>query len=461
MGKLCLAIAICLAAVSTSSASGAEATRTKIEKYLQPYVSTHNFAGTVLIARGKRIVFEKSYGYSDIAGHVPNAPDTRFHIASLSMQFTAAAAMRLVEQGKLGLDTRVSDIVAGIPNGDTITIRELLAETSGLPDVNDQADYDDLLQHHQTAESLVQRIRGLQPASAPGGMSKREEHSAYNLLALIVEKQTGLSFREVVKREVFDRLDMKRSGIDDDGRSNTGAAIGYEPTGVFDLEPAETINWSAKTGNASAYATAGDEFKWLNGFFGGRLLGTTARETMLDYSAARVGYGWFKNVSKRFNTPVYYMNGRAAGFASFVMYMPSDELSIVVLSNIYTSVATTIGLDLAALVEGKPYEALEPQSGPPDVSSFRDMALKFQFGPDFYRANAVLTARVADGELFLDWPTGSPSPLIPVAKDRYIDRTYWEPVEFHRRADGHVSDLMYDRFDGPLASPAAAKPSSN
>jgi CubicO group peptidase (beta-lactamase class C family) len=143
------------------------------------------FSGAIVVVKSGRVLFRDSYGPSGLPDGAPNNVDTRFHIASLSMQFTAAAVMRLVEQGKLSLDTRVSELVADVPNGEKITVRRLLESNSGLPDANDMPGYDDLLETHQTPESLVQFIRGQPPRFEPGGESQGEEHSAYNLLALM------------------------------------------------------------------------------------------------------------------------------------------------------------------------------------------------------------------------------------------------------------------------------------
>ena len=210
----------------------AEAQSAQMESYLKPFVQSQNFAGSVLVVRGKKTTFARSYGFGDRETRRANTLSTRFHIASMSMQFTAAAVMQLIDQGKLTLATSVATLVDGIPNGSKITIRDLLAETSGLPDLNGMPEYSDILKRHQTAASLVAGVKGKPPASEPGGLSRGEEHSAYNLLALIVERQTGLSFRDAVRTLVFAPLHMDGSDVDDDSLSTAGIAKGYTPEGV-------------------------------------------------------------------------------------------------------------------------------------------------------------------------------------------------------------------------------------
>src|ERR1700730_12445612 len=129
-----IARALIVSAMSVALAPGIvqaeDSLHDTISAYLRPYVRTGNFSGSILVVKSGETLSQNSYGLSDVHSQAPNRVDTKYHIASLSMQFTAAAAMRLVEEGKLSLDTNVSDIVADVPNGQKITVRELLQEDS-------------------------------------------------------------------------------------------------------------------------------------------------------------------------------------------------------------------------------------------------------------------------------------------------------------------------------------------
>src|SRR5258708_13930005 len=131
-----------------------------IDAYLQPYFQSGNFSGDVVVEKGGKIVFHGGYGFADHEQRVLNTGLMRFHVASISTQFTAAAILRLVDRGSIRLDDPVSSVISGIEGGDRITIRDLLTERSGLPDINSLPDYDDVLQLHQSAASLVAKIKG-------------------------------------------------------------------------------------------------------------------------------------------------------------------------------------------------------------------------------------------------------------------------------------------------------------
>jgi CubicO group peptidase (beta-lactamase class C family) len=442
-------VALALVSLSDPSAAYEPSLGERIDAYVQPYIASQNFSGSILVAREGAIIYARASGFSDTGARTANTLQTRFHVASMSMQFTAAAVLRLIDAGKLHLDSAVSSVISDYPGGGGITIRDLLMQVSGIADINDLADYSDLLKSHQDAGSLVAKIQNVAPVHPPGGSYVREEHSAYNLLALIVERTTGRSFRDAVQRLVFAPLRMRDSGIDDD-RELTAInlpAKGYAPRGVRQIEPAQAIHWSSKTGNGSAFSTVLDEQRWVRGVFGSRFLSQTSQALILNLSA-RAGYGWFKSQSVRFAEPLYHMNGRAPGFASAIVWLPREQLSVIVLSNIYASVTTDMGFDIAALTLDRPLRTLSILSTPLPPAALAGLEGKFKFGADFFRANATLTLVIDGPDVTLLWPNGDVSALIPVDANHFIDRGYWTPVEIVREPAGQVVSLKYDRFLG-------------
>jgi len=229
-------------------------------------------------------------------------------------------------------------------------------------------------------------------------------------------------------------------------------AKGYEPFGTYELKPAPLIHWSAKTGNASAFTTARDEARWVDALFHGRLLRASSLDAVLDTSLS-AGYGWFKGKNQRFGETAYYMNGRAPGFASFVLYLPQSRTTVVALSNIYSSATTAIGYDIAALSLGLPYEPFHLRGSAPSSEELKAYIGTFQFGPDFYQPNAKVMLIAKGQELSLRWPSGSVSWLIPLERDHFVDRSYWEEVRIGRDPTGHASTLVYGHFRGVLTSP--------
>src|SRR5215471_3381098 len=107
----------------------------RIRGYLAPFAASGNLTGTVLVARNGQILFEQSYGMATYEWQTPNSAKTRFHLASVSKPFTAAAILQLQEQGRLSVSDPVSKYVPGFPNGERITLDNLLTHSSGIPDI--------------------------------------------------------------------------------------------------------------------------------------------------------------------------------------------------------------------------------------------------------------------------------------------------------------------------------------
>jgi CubicO group peptidase (beta-lactamase class C family) len=417
-----------------------------IDTYLQPYVQSRNFSGAVRVSKNGNVIFKGAYGFANREKRLRNTTETQFHVASVSMQFTAAAVLRLIDAGSIRLDESVGTLVSRIEGADKITIRDLLLQRSGLTDINGLPDYDEVLQHHQTPSSLIAKIEGKPLLFEPGTKYLHEEHSAYNLLALLVEKKTGMPFAPAIEQLVFRPVGLSGSGVDDDSLdANVKMARGYEPEGMYGLGLAKAIHWSAKAGNGSAYTTVSDAARWIDALFLRDFLRPASRSLVLDTST-RAGYGWFRGQNKRFGETTYYMNGRAPGFSSFILYLPGSKLTVVVLSNIYSSATTTIGYDLAALSLGREYQPLHLAKRAPAV--LKRCTGTFQFGPDFYQANATASLVSRGQELEMRWPSGDTSVLLPVGSDRFIDRSYWTDVKIERDASGKPAALIYDQFRG-------------
>lgn len=423
-----------------------EQTANEFDNFIRPYVASNNFSGNVLIERHGKVLFQRSYGYVDREHKRANSDTTQFHIASISMQYTSAAIFRLIDQHKLTLETTIGNLLPNTPGEEKITVSDLLLQQSGLDDINSHSDYSEVLQHHQTPASLVAQIDGHALSFPPGTKHAREEHSAFNVLALLLEKKTGHSFPDALKEILLRPLSLNATYADDDDTTSPSAAQGYQPKAVAELELAPTINWSAKAGNASIVTTTSDELRLVHALFDANFIDPRMRGRLLE-TTPRVGYGWFRSESKEFDAPTYYMNGRSPGFASYVLHIPREALTVIVFSNIYCSATSDIGDGLARIALARPHEMFHPLAKSPTPIK---RSLLFRFPVDFYQPKAEMTIFSRDGDTFLRWPSGNLSPLIPIGADEWVDRSYWQQVRLNRDPSGVPVALYYDRFRGDL-----------
>jgi len=141
----------------------------KIDAYIAPFVESNNFPGAILVARGDDILFSKGYGMANYELKVANTPGTRFHLASLTKMFTAAAVLVLEEQGKLSTSDTVAKFLPDYPNGDKIRLEHLLAHSAGVPNV----DFDDGEGRvHYTTEQLAAKFKDKPLDFVPGSRTR-------------------------------------------------------------------------------------------------------------------------------------------------------------------------------------------------------------------------------------------------------------------------------------------------
>ena len=144
MTHLPLLLAFLLAPAQTSAPtqdSTSRAIEQRIDRFVRPYAASNNFTGVILVRRRGRVQLNKGYGMANYELGVPNSPWTRFHIASVTKAFTAAAILLLEERGKLSLDDSVSRHLPGYPNGGRIRIKHLLEQTAGIPNLGSGPDW--------------------------------------------------------------------------------------------------------------------------------------------------------------------------------------------------------------------------------------------------------------------------------------------------------------------------------
>ena len=137
----------------------------------------------VLVARDGKIVFQQGFGFADIANKTPISPETKFRIGSVSKQFTAAAVLRLAEQGKLSLDDKLSKHFPDFLHGDEVILRQLLTHTSGLRSYTDKPDFLSKVKEPIEPGKLIESFQNDPPDFAPG-KGFHYNNSAYFLLGV-------------------------------------------------------------------------------------------------------------------------------------------------------------------------------------------------------------------------------------------------------------------------------------
>ncbi|MDQ6801424.1 MAG: beta-lactamase family protein [Acidobacteriota bacterium] len=401
-----------------------------IDARVRDYVGAGLFSGVVLVSKGDAVVYEKAFGYADRTFRVPNTIHTKFHIASVSKPITAAAVLLLAERGKLSLDDHVSKSVPDFPNGDRITIEEVLTHYSGLADASSTPEYNDWSRFPQTPSSLVEKLAKMPMRSEPG-RKYAYSNSNYHLLALIIEKTSGRSYGDFLDENVFKPLGMTSTAHHGDEKTIVdGLATGYLPKDADAFEKPPYFDWTAKTGNGSLYTTAGDLLKFHRALQQGKLL--NPETVTASYGFGRkdrsVGMFWFRREQGGHRS--VYVGGSSPGFKAHLERFVDDDVAVIILANIYLASPTPMAADISEILwNPKPKLEAVPKPIAASAEALQRVAGTYQFDSNFYQPNVRARIEKRDKFLMMVYPTFS-VPLTPIASDEYFDRFYWSFVRF-------------------------------
>ena len=411
----------------------------RVEAYLKPFGETGNLIGTVLVARGGRILFEQSYGMANEERKVPNSSKTRYRIASVSKPFTATAVLQLQERGRVSVSDPVSRFLPDFPNGKRITLDNLLAHTSGIPDINDLPDYDTWARSPHDLRQIVARFAGL-PLEFQPGAETRYSNSNYALLALIVEKVSGESYGSYLRQHVFGPAGMRDGGADEErSRPIPSLAFSYTPAGIAGYDKAPQLDWSNKTGSGSLYATADDLYRFDRALKTDTLLESATRQKYFVEGPDNY-YGWY--IFQRAGHPIMAAKGHGPGVTAELDRFPDDDVTIILLSNSYGTVSQSpIAGDLAAIVFGKEVPAPALQTVKIPESVLASYAGEYQFGADYsFSPNAKFKLSARGGFLVMEIEDRH-SPVVPLSKTDFLERDFFGRIAMVVDADGKVTGL--------------------
>ncbi|QXT36099.1 serine hydrolase [Sphingomonas sanguinis] len=323
-----------------------------LDDYLRAATRNEQFSGTVLLARGGKPVFARSYGMANYELGVPNGLDTVFRLASVTKQFTALAVMQLQEQGKLKIDDPICRHLSNCPAAwIPITIRQLLNHTSGIPNFSSLPEWDEVLSRrdYKPAE-LVALFRDL-PLKFTPGEKYDYSNSGYHLLGLIVESASGMGWAAYVKQRIFVPLGMTHSGDDDTRALIPRRASGYYSLGTTFINApiiSRTVGYSA----GGLYSTIGDLLLWDRALVPGKLVSQASLDAMFTPSKGNYGFGW--RIAERFGRHEMDHSGSDNGFSTYIIRFPADDLTAIVLSNSDRASAGKVGNAMAAIAFGQP-----------------------------------------------------------------------------------------------------------
>lgn len=406
-----------------------------VAQFIEPYLSKKQIPGcAVMVRHQERTVLCTGYGIANLEYNVPVTAQTIFQSGSVGKQFTAAAVMLLVRDGKLALDDRVSKYFDVPKVWPAITVRHLLNHTSGLGDYPESFS----LERDYSENELLQMITE-QPLSFAPGEKSSYSNLGYVMLGILIHKVSGRSYVELLRERIFQPLCMRSSRVISEEDIIPHRAGGYR----FKSGALKNQGWVAPSVNTTAdgslYLTVEDMAKWDEALDTGKLLPQSDLEQMWEPAKLNNGgtvphgFGW--GVTKTNKGHLLLEHGGAwQGFAAYTARYPDDQLGIAVFCNRAGAPARYIAQRVAALYV--------PELAPPKHSRAKIASAGLMRYAGKYRLEDrfTITVEATKDHLETVW-LGERIAMVPESDSAFFEEDSDRTFRFVKDEPGNVTAL--------------------
>lgn len=318
-----------------------------IQAYVEKLVAADAFSGTVLLARGDKLLYRGAFGLASRAFQVPNRLDTKFNLGSMNKMFTAVAVAQLVEAGKLSFEDKVGKILPDYPNkavAEKVTVHQLLTHTSGLGNFFNDT-------YRKADKSRLREIKDFlplfvdEPLAFEPGTRWRYSNSGFVLLGAIIEKASGQNYFDYAREHIYKPAGMTSSDAYEADRDTPNLAVGYTAQGPGGKE-SPTREWNnlflhvVKGGPAGGgFSTVEDLWRFALALQTHKLLGAASTQLVTTGKAQpdpergswKYAYGFSDEQDQ--GTRIFGHNGGFPGINSQLDIYPDKGYTVVVMSN--------------------------------------------------------------------------------------------------------------------------------
>ncbi|MFT6921241.1 MAG: CubicO group peptidase (beta-lactamase class C family) [Crocinitomicaceae bacterium] len=338
----------------------------QIEDLLSTYEAYGKFNGSVLVSDQGKVIYKKGFGMANMEWDIPNQPNTKHRLGSITKQFTAMLILQLVEEGKLDLQAPITNYLTDYPkaSGDIITSHHLLTHTSGIPNYTSFPKFmEDNSRNPYTPEEFVKTFADIELDFTPGEKFSYS-NSGYFLLGVLIEKLSEKSYEQMLQDKIFTPLNMKDSGYDNHEDILKNRATGYEKQGR-DYVNSSYLDMSIPYSAGSIYSTVEDLFKWDQSLYTTEIL---SKDYMTLYFEPQISawgnshyaYGWGVGYAQIGNSTDSILaighGGGINGFNTNISRTTSNNSLIVLLNNTGGAPLNAMTEAILGIMHGKEYD---------------------------------------------------------------------------------------------------------
>jgi len=447
--------------VLTRCGQNAENKNTKIDQIFHQFDSANSPGCAVAVIHKGKVIHNKGYGFANLEYDIPITSKSIFDIASVSKQFAGLAISMLVQEGKIKPDDDIRKYIPEVPDfGKTITIQHLVHHTSGLRDWPSTLHaagwrWDETF----SFADILRMVKQQKELDFNPGERYSYSNTGYNLLAVLVEKVSGISFKQWTQENIFQPLGMNSSAfLDDASRIIKNMAYSYSPA---DSGYSKAFTALTAVGSSSLFTSVDDLIIWVLHFNKQIREKDPVYVRMLEKGLLNnkdtVHYGYGLGLDKRGPHPLISHTGGWAGYRTVITNYPEADLSIIILANRGDFNPSNYAFQIADLfiapVRNKDTPADTIQNLQP-VSLDTNLAKKytgmFRLGESWY-----VTLTLENGQLMTQ-ANGEPKfPMTPKSPvDFWID-AYGASMKFLNNNSGAVDTLIYKTIRSYRINPVA------
>lgn len=425
------------AATPASPAEVAQHAQAMLER-IYPDASAPGAA--LLVARGDDVLFRGARGAASVELGVPLDAGHVFRLASVTKQFAAAGVLRLVDEGKVSLDDPLSRFLPDYPNGEAVSVRQLLNHTSGIKS------YTGIAGHMQSGirqdldtQALVEVFKD-QPNDFKPGEGYAYNNSGYVLVGAVIEAASGKPWHQYLEEAFFAPLGMHDTHWGDDAALIPRQVRGYSADGE-QLRSPQVLSMTQPHAAGALVSSVDDLLTWNRALHEGRLLKPASYRAMTtpEGKAADDGYGYGIGVGRIRGQMALQHGGGIFGFSTFLLYLPERDVTVAMLQNSDARPGMEVG-DLARMLAahavGKPY----PQPIPVEVDP---AVLKSVEGVYRIDKDAARVLRVVDSKLTSQRTGSDPFVLIPIGADEFLFKDSLTRMTIERDASGRAMAMLF------------------